>query len=123
MRQVVDGIRDAYLFTASQPYTELQFANRSGLISTADLSDEKNTRSAHSQNVDSINSLIVRHQARNMKAKTSVRKPWTPTDVRTLRTLAKQKKPVAAIARTLKRSVQAIYIRGSLLKIRFKRAS
>ncbi|EAQ36359.1 hypothetical protein NB311A_20516 [Nitrobacter sp. Nb-311A] len=38
------------------------------------------------------------------KTKTAVRREWTKDDVRTLKTLAKQKAGVTKIARTLKRT-------------------
>jgi hypothetical protein len=38
------------------------------------------------------------------KKKTAVRREWTKDDVRTLKTLAKQKAGVAKIAKTLKRT-------------------
>ena len=40
-------------------------------------------------------------------AKNSKRRPWTPEQVRTLKTLAKKKTHAASIAKTLKRTVGA----------------
>jgi hypothetical protein len=42
---------------------------------------------------------------------------WTKEDVRTLKTLAREKKKITAIARTLKRSVGATYQKASQLGV------
>jgi hypothetical protein len=44
-----------------------------------------------------------------MAKKTLKLRPWTKEDVRTLKTLAKEKRKTTAIARTLKRTVGATY--------------
>jgi hypothetical protein len=43
--------------------------------------------------------------------------PWTKEDIRTLKTLAREKKKTTAIARTLKRSVGATYQKASQLGV------
>ena len=42
-----------------------------------------------------------------MAKKVSKRRAWTPVQVRTLKSLAKKRKPAASIAKTLKRSEAA----------------
>ena len=42
---------------------------------------------------------------------------WTKEDVRTLKTLAREKKKTTVIARTLKRSVGATYQKASQLSV------
>jgi hypothetical protein len=43
--------------------------------------------------------------------------PWTKEDIRTLKTLAREKKKTTAIARTLKRSVGATYQKAMRLGV------
>jgi hypothetical protein len=50
-------------------------------------------------------------------AKKSKRRAWTKDDVRTLKSLARQKTPAAKIARALKRSVGATRQRASSLGV------
>jgi hypothetical protein len=45
------------------------------------------------------------------------RRPWTKEDVRTLKTLAREKTKTAAIARKLKRSVDATRQKASVLGV------
>ena len=45
------------------------------------------------------------------------RAPWTKEDIRTLKTLAREKRKTTVIARTLKRSVQATYQQASKLGV------
>jgi hypothetical protein len=52
-----------------------------------------------------------------MARKTTKRQPWTQEDIRTLKTLARERKKTTAIARTLKRSVGATYQQASKLRI------
>jgi len=42
-----------------------------------------------------------------------LRRAWTSDEDKALKTMAKESKPTAAIAKKLKRSTQAIYIRAS----------
>ena len=51
------------------------------------------------------------------KKKKVVRRVWTATDVRELRTLAKKKIGVAKIAKALKRSVAATTVKASMLGV------
>jgi hypothetical protein len=44
-------------------------------------------------------------------------RPWTKEDVRTLKTLAREKTKTEVIARRLKRSVGAIYQKGGALGV------
>jgi hypothetical protein len=50
-------------------------------------------------------------------AKKSKRRAWTKDDVRTLKSLARQKTPAAKIARALKRTVGATRQRASSLGV------
>jgi hypothetical protein len=50
-------------------------------------------------------------------AKKAAKRPWTKEDVRTLKTLAREKTKTTAIARQLKRSVDATYQRASKLGV------
>jgi hypothetical protein len=52
-----------------------------------------------------------------MAKKTVKRREWTKEDVRTLKTLAREKANTAAIARKLKRSVGATYQQASKLGV------
>ena len=52
-----------------------------------------------------------------MAKKTTKLRPWTKEDVRTLKTLAREKTKTTMIARKLKRSVQATYQRASKLGV------
>ena len=45
------------------------------------------------------------------------RQPWTKEDIRTLKTLAREKKKTTVIARTLKRTVGATYQQASKLGV------
>jgi hypothetical protein len=56
-------------------------------------------------------------KAEGLMAKKSKRRAWTKEDVRTLKTLARQKTPAAKIARTLKRTEGATRQRASSLGI------
>lgn len=51
------------------------------------------------------------------KKKTSVRRPWTKEDVRTLKTMAKEKRGATKIAKALKRSVGATTVKAAKLRI------
>jgi hypothetical protein len=51
-----------------------------------------------------------------MAKKTKLR-PWTKEDVRTLKTLAREETKTTVIARKLKRSVAAVYLRASKLGV------
>jgi|GraSoi_2013_20cm_1033751.scaffolds.fasta_scaffold62698_2 hypothetical protein len=51
------------------------------------------------------------------KKKKVVRRVWTATDVRELRTLAKKKIGVTKIAKALKRSVAATTVKASMLGV------
>jgi hypothetical protein len=53
-----------------------------------------------------------------MAKKASKLRPWTKEDVRTLKTLAREKTKTTVIARNLKRSVQATYQKASALNVR-----
>jgi hypothetical protein len=44
-------------------------------------------------------------------------RPWTKVDVRTLKTLAREQTKTTVIARKLKRSVAAVYLRASKLAL------
>jgi hypothetical protein len=44
-------------------------------------------------------------------------RPWTKEDVRTLKALAREKTKTTVIARKLKRSVAAVYLRASKLAV------
>lgn len=46
-----------------------------------------------------------------------VRRAWTKEDIRTLKSMAKQKLPVAKIAKTLKRTPAATRVRASGLGV------
>jgi hypothetical protein len=48
-------------------------------------------------------------QGKAMAKKTTKRRPWAKEDLRTLKTLAREKVKTVAIARKLKRSVSATY--------------
>jgi len=50
-------------------------------------------------------------------AKTTKPRPWTKEDVRTLKTLAREKTKTTVIARKLKRSVGATYRKAGLLGV------
>jgi hypothetical protein len=50
-------------------------------------------------------------------AKRRTLRAWTKEDVRTLKTLAREKAKTTAIARKLKRSVAAVYLRASKLAV------
>jgi hypothetical protein len=52
-----------------------------------------------------------------MAKKIAKLRPWTKDDVRTLKTLAREKAKTTAIARKLKRSVQATYQKASALSV------
>jgi len=52
-----------------------------------------------------------------MAKKVGKLRAWTKEDIRTLKTLAREKKKTTVIARTLKRSVGATYQQASKLKI------
>jgi hypothetical protein len=53
-----------------------------------------------------------------MAKKASKLRPWTKEDIRTLKTLAREKTKTTVIARKLKRSVQATYQKASALNVR-----
>jgi hypothetical protein len=53
-----------------------------------------------------------------MAKKASKLRPWTKEDIRTLKTLAREKTKTTMIARKLKRSVQATYQKASALNVR-----
>jgi SPX domain protein involved in polyphosphate accumulation len=50
-------------------------------------------------------------------AKTTKRRSWTKEDVRTLKMLAREQTKTTVIARKLKRSVAAVYLRASKLAV------
>jgi hypothetical protein len=52
-----------------------------------------------------------------MAKKVVKREPWTKEDIRTLKTLAREKKKTTVIARTLKRTVGATYQQASKLGV------
>ena len=52
-----------------------------------------------------------------MSKKSVKRQPWTKEDIRTLKTLAREKTKTTMIARKLKRSVVAVYLRASKLAV------
>jgi hypothetical protein len=52
-----------------------------------------------------------------MAKKVAKRKPWTKEDIRTLKTLAREKKKTTSIARMLKRTVGATYQQASKLGV------
>ena len=52
-----------------------------------------------------------------MSKKSVKRQPWTKEDIRTLKTLAREKRKTTAIARMLKRSVRATYQQASKLGV------
>ena len=52
-----------------------------------------------------------------MAKKTAKIRPWTKEDIRTLKTLAREKSKTIVIARKLKRSVQATYQKASALRV------
>jgi hypothetical protein len=52
-----------------------------------------------------------------MVKKVVQRQPWTKEDIRTLKTLAREKKKTTTIARTLKRTVGATYQQASKLGV------
>ena len=52
-----------------------------------------------------------------MKTKTTIRREWTKTDVRTMKSMAKQKSGVARISKALKRTRGAIATRAHSLGI------
>jgi hypothetical protein len=52
-----------------------------------------------------------------MAKKTVKRREWTKEDIRTLKTLAREKTKTTAIARHLKRSVGALYQQASKLGV------
>jgi hypothetical protein len=54
---------------------------------------------------------------REMAKKTVKRREWTKEDIRTLKTLAREKTKTTAIARQLKRSVGALYQQASKLGV------
>jgi hypothetical protein len=54
-----------------------------------------------------------------MAKKVVKRQPWTKEDIRTLKTLAREKKKTTTIARTLKRTVGATYQQASKLGVTF----
>jgi hypothetical protein len=53
-----------------------------------------------------------------MAKKASKLRPWTKEDIRTLKSLAREKTKTTMIARKLKRSVQATYQKASALNVR-----
>jgi hypothetical protein len=55
-----------------------------------------------------------------MAKKTAKLRPWTKEDVRTLKTLARERVKTSVIARRLKRSVGATYQEASKLGVSFK---
>ena len=52
-----------------------------------------------------------------MAKKVVKREPWTKEDIRTLKTLAREKKKTTSIARLLKRTVGATYQQASKLGV------
>jgi hypothetical protein len=52
-----------------------------------------------------------------MVKKVVKRQPWTKEDIRTLKTLAREKKKTSTIARMLKRTVGATYQQASKLGV------
>ena len=52
---------------------------------------------------------IQNERALSMAKKTLKLRPWTKEDIRTLKTLAREKRKTTSIARTLKRTVGATY--------------
>jgi hypothetical protein len=52
-----------------------------------------------------------------MAKKASKLRPWTKEDIRTLKTLAREKTKTTVIARKLKRSVLATYQKASALNV------
>jgi hypothetical protein len=52
-----------------------------------------------------------------MAKKTVKRRDWTKEDIRTLKTLAREKTKTTVIARRLKRSVGALYTQASTLGV------
>jgi hypothetical protein len=52
-----------------------------------------------------------------MAKKVVKRQPWTKEDIRTLKTLAREKKKTTTIARMLKRTVGATYQQASKLGV------
>jgi hypothetical protein len=52
-----------------------------------------------------------------MAKKTGKIRPWTKEDVRTLKTLAREKTKTTVIARKLKRSLQSTYQKASALGV------
>jgi hypothetical protein len=52
-----------------------------------------------------------------MAKKVAKLRPWTKEDIRTLKTLAREKKKTTTIARTLKRTVGATYQQASKLGV------
>jgi SPX domain protein involved in polyphosphate accumulation len=53
----------------------------------------------------------------NRMAKTTKRQPWTKEDVRTLKTLAREKTKTTVIARKLKRTERATYQKAAALGV------
>ena len=56
-------------------------------------------------------------KAETKTAKPRKLRPWTKEDVRTLKALAREKTKTTVIARKLKRSVAAVYLRASKLAV------
>ena len=54
-----------------------------------------------------------------MVKKATKLRPWTKEDVRTLKTLAREKVETTVIARKLKRSVEATYQKATRLRVTF----
>jgi hypothetical protein len=52
-----------------------------------------------------------------MAKKTTKIRPWTKEDVRTLKTLARERTKTSVIARKLRRSIQATYQKASALGV------
>jgi hypothetical protein len=54
---------------------------------------------------------------KEMAKKTTRTRPWTKDEVRMLKSLAREKTKTTVIARKLKRSVAAVYLRASKLAV------
>jgi len=50
-------------------------------------------------------------------AKKVIRRAWTATDIRTLKTMAKSKAGVSKISKALKRTIAATMVKASLLRV------
>jgi hypothetical protein len=66
-----------------------------------------------------VTKLSFLHIGGNMAKKNSKRREWTKTDVRELKTLAREKTPARKIARTLKRPKAQLDRRLSALEFRW----